>query len=60
MVRTLFAKYRGANQVQLHFRSVKAFIRHVLDASFILLSKIVISFKLLGFSSYFARICVKL
>ena len=23
MVRTLFTKYRGANQVQLHFRSVK-------------------------------------
>ena len=29
MVRTLFTKYRGANQVQLHFRSVKLVLQYV-------------------------------
>ena len=29
MVRTLFTKYRGANQVQLHFGSVKLVLRTV-------------------------------
>ena len=31
MVRTLFTKYRGANQVQLHFRSVKLNPRSLLE-----------------------------